>query len=202
MSRKLTTYRHPSIADRLANARSIDEIAMLREVLQDLFRDGKLDPAGKTVRTWHETMWARVTQLILAAATDEDACYVYNVALAWPKPAGLQEALATFLAAKVARMPNHVERLSRAGIIVEGVSTPAQRERAEKIQCGWMPVMFRPEGAASYELFGLADPKQFAEGGLVPRETRRLSEAPLRLDLTLEHELELAGSPANTEGQS
>lgn len=134
MSRVLTTYKNPSIADRLAAVTTIEQLAAWRVALQEAYQNGQLKPSEKTVRTWHERLWEKVFALIAAAPTPSAACFVYNVTLRWLKPEGMQENLWRLLSARVAQLPNDVERLAHQGVTIEGVSTPEQCAIAEAVR--------------------------------------------------------------------
>ena len=131
MSRKLTTYKNPSIAEQLSACETILQLATWRVRLQEAYQSGALQPARKTVLEWQQRLWERVFFLVATAATPGDACFIYNVTLRWQKPAGMQEALWHVLSTRVAQLPDDVERFARQGVTIEGISTPAQRKMAE-----------------------------------------------------------------------
>lgn len=110
MSRKLTTYRQPSISDRLAAARDIRQLAAIWHSLGRIAREGKVDADRKTVDRWIEACWVRVGELIVNARTPSEACYVFNATLRWRKPVGVEQALRATLHRTVRAMPNDVER--------------------------------------------------------------------------------------------
>lgn len=134
MSRDFTAYKYPSISDRLAAVTTIEQLAAWRVALQEAYQSGQLKPSEKTVRTWHERLWEKVFALIATAPTPSAACFVYNVTLRWLKPEGMQEQLWRLLSARVAQLPNDVERLAHQGVTIEGVSTPEQCAFAEAVR--------------------------------------------------------------------
>ena len=122
MSRKLTTYTQPSIAERLATAPTIEDLAVLWRELGRRVVMGKIDADGKTVQRWIAACWLRVEELIQAAPTPGEACYVFNVTRTWPKPPGVERALRDVLERTVRAMPSDAERLKAQGIVIVGIT--------------------------------------------------------------------------------
>lgn len=132
MSRILTTYKRPSITVLIDTAPTIDALAKLWHDIGRAGRAGKISAADKTLDRWIEACWVRVGHFIVNAQTPGEASYVFNVVRRWQKPPGIDKQLEALLARTVADMPDDVERLARAGIIIEGVSSPEQRAMAEQ----------------------------------------------------------------------
>lgn len=130
MSRKLTTYTRPSLADQIATAPTIERLGRLVVLLELGLTSGKLEPEAKTINRWREALWRRIGELLVAAESAGEACYVFNATRAWPLPATVRAALEQLLAKTVARLPNDVELLARRGVVIEGVSTPEQIQTA------------------------------------------------------------------------
>lgn len=120
MSRKLTTYRRPSIANLISIAPDINQLAQLREGMAVMFRAGELAPSEDTRREWHARLWARVLELM--QTQPEHASYIYNVTLGWPKPAGLEAVIEEVSRRASASIPSPAERLRAQGIIIVGVT--------------------------------------------------------------------------------
>ena len=74
----------------------------------------------------------RVGHFIANARTPGEAAYVLNSVRRWQKPPGVDGHLEALFSRTVAAMPDDVERLARAGIVIEGVSTAAQVALAEQ----------------------------------------------------------------------
>lgn len=107
MSRVLTTYKNPSIADRIASASDVHQLAALRRlILLDLAR-GAISPDGKTLDRWTSALWGRVLHFMQSATTGEKLTLVWNVTLNWTRP---NEATAQFIESEyqtaVRRMPS------------------------------------------------------------------------------------------------
>lgn len=132
MSRILTTYKRPSIAVLIETAPTFDALAKLWHGIGRAGRAGKISAADKTINRWIEAGWVRVGHFIVNARTPGEAAYVLNSVRRWQKPPGVYEQLEALFARTVADLPDDVERFARAGIIIEGVSSPAQRAMAEQ----------------------------------------------------------------------
>lgn len=132
MSRRLTTYTRPSLADTIAAAPTIEELGRLLLLLEYGVRSGRLDPDPKTVDRWRENLWRRIGELVAAAESAGAACYVVNYTRGWRLPASVRAALDDLLQRTVARLPDDVELLARRGVVIAGVSTPAQIETARR----------------------------------------------------------------------
>ncbi|WP_438482747.1 hypothetical protein [Oleiharenicola lentus] len=131
---KTTTYSRPSIEKQLLAVRTIEGLANYREALQEMFADKRMDPEPKTVRKWNEALWAKVFELLLAARSASEATYIFNVQMRWEKSPVLEAAVDQHLAAVVERMPDDVERAAHNGVVIEGISTPAQIAIAEAVR--------------------------------------------------------------------
>jgi len=92
VSRKLTTYTEPSVAERLARAPSIDVLRLLRGSLAVGSIKGNVDPSEKTEKMWEHIFWRRVIELMLTPGGDCPT-YIYNEALRWSKPPHVADAI-------------------------------------------------------------------------------------------------------------
>lgn len=122
MSRKLTTYTQPSIAERLATAPTIEDLSRLWGALGRRVAAGQIDADEKTMQRWVAACWLRVEELIANAQTPGEACYVFNVTLRWPKPAGVERRLRSDLERVVRALPSDAERLKAQGVVIQGVT--------------------------------------------------------------------------------
>lgn len=113
--RKRTHYARPSIADQIARAPSIEDLAKVRDVLASAHAAGEIDAGPGTRRRWNEALWVRVIELMSAATTPEAVTFVYSATLRWPKPAEIEAALAELMRERVAAMPAPALRWANGG---------------------------------------------------------------------------------------
>jgi len=122
--RRRTEYTRPSIKDSILAAVSIDALADLRRNLVIAIAAGGMRKADdKTRSAWEEALWQRVVALILGAETAEEASYIYNVILRWPKLPHVAFAIEAALEVVGKILPSPAERLAREGITIEGVTS-------------------------------------------------------------------------------
>jgi hypothetical protein len=123
MSRILTTYKKPSIAERIASAKDVEHLARIRRLILWDLAHSKISPDEKTLRRWSDELWRRVLHFILHARTGAELTFVWNSVLNWQRP---DEMTAAFLLAQyleaVREMPSPTAQLLAAGVSIEGVS--------------------------------------------------------------------------------
>lgn len=105
MSRKLTTYRRPSIADQLSSAKSVMELSRLRDAILAESKAGHISASGKTVRTWEEAMLRRIVELIVSARCARQATFIFNVVFRWFEDDEVREGLRELTRRTAARLP-------------------------------------------------------------------------------------------------
>lgn len=121
MSRILTTYKQPSIADRIRTAASVQEIARLRDEIAFALLKAGLDPSGRTIRDWREAVYTRICQLIAAAPTPGDACFIFATVYRWYPHDDIRAHLQTQLDQRLQQLPDDATRLTAEGIEIGGL---------------------------------------------------------------------------------
>jgi hypothetical protein len=104
MSRKITTYKRPSIGDLIRSAPTVDQLAQLRAGIWRRHQAGKMDASDRTLRDWAAAIWLRLLQLVAAAGTGAEATYIYNTAFRWYTDDEIRAALNTAVQRRVAAL--------------------------------------------------------------------------------------------------
>jgi hypothetical protein len=116
MSRILTTYKQPSIADRIRTAADVKDLSQLRDEITFAMLKAGLDPSGRTIRDWREAVYTRICQLIAAAITPGDACFIFNTVYLWYPHDDIRAHLRGQLDQRLAQLPDDATRLRAEGI--------------------------------------------------------------------------------------
>lgn len=120
MSRKLTTYRQPSITTLIATAPDILALDAMRGEIARSFAAGAIHVSEGTRRRWLVALWTRVIELMRLEPAD--ATWVYNTVLGWPRPADFDAFFEEEYRAIVREVPSEAEALRRAGVVIVGVT--------------------------------------------------------------------------------
>jgi hypothetical protein len=122
------SHGRPSVEALLATTGTIESLDAMRRAIAEGLASGEIDPAPKTLERWTTALFTRVLELM--ALQPRQAPYIYNVTLGWPKPAGLQEALAEQVRLVTAPLPSEAELLRIRGTPIEGF--PIETQRSEE----------------------------------------------------------------------
>lgn len=127
-NRKQTNhYLRPSMLQRIENARSVEELNVLRLLItaglvNDQLGGREFAPDERTVQKWARAQWDRALQLILTAPTGSELCYRYNFMFTWPKAEVTRQALEFAFQLKAPALPSIAQELLAQGIIIQGIT--------------------------------------------------------------------------------
>jgi hypothetical protein len=122
MSRTLTAYKRPPIAEVFGQCGSIQALGRVRSGLAYGAFQGTIHPSEKTERSWERAFWTRVIELILSAdGVTVCPTFIYNHQLRWKRPPHIAAAVDAAFEAQYRSLPSPAERMRAHGIVIEGI---------------------------------------------------------------------------------